>query len=91
MACAYSVDMSEAGDDDADDEDDAGDDGPGGKEEGKEEGGKDAALPPVPPVMATPADGIIQPYQVIVCTPLYSMEEKNSLLNSVFSSKFLSL
>ena len=91
MACAYSVDMSEAGDDDADDEDDAGDDGPGGKEEGKEEGGKDAALPPVPPVMATPADGIIQPYQVIVCTPLYGREKKLTFELLPIFSKFLSL
>jgi hypothetical protein len=66
VACAFSVDMSEAADDDDDTAAAAADMGGGDadKGEGAEKGGKNNA-PPVPPVIATPADGIIQPYQQI--------------------------
>jgi hypothetical protein len=73
IACAFSVDMSEAGDDDEKD-DDGKDDSPGGKDDGAE--GENEVAPTAPPVLATPADGIIQPYQQIPIVVTFAPQAK---------------
>jgi len=72
VACAYSVDMSESGegeeeDDDAEETKDSNDG------EGKKESND---TPPIPPVLATPSDGIIQPYQQIPIVVTFAPQAK---------------